>query len=105
MFCLEKPSSALKYLIRILESWIIPFIESLADEDELVENFKLFSTIHKMLLGMMSNLDTHSFIESYLPKKKWSFLSQKVLHHEKAKNENSKPKARKLSRKRKVTEA
>ena len=84
-FCLEKPSNALNYLIRTLESWILPFIDSLEDGDELVKNSKLFSDIHKMLLRMMSNLDTHYFIENCLPKRKWSFLSQKVLLHERAK--------------------
>ena len=105
VFCLEKTSNSLKYLVTILESWIIPFIDSLADEDELVENFKLFSNIHKMLLGMMTDLDSQSVIENHLPKDKWSFLCQKVKVHEKAKNENSKSKSRKLSRKRKVPEA
>ena len=105
VFCLEKPSNMLKYLIKTLESWIIPFIEALADEDELVENFKLFSAIHKMLLGMMSDLDSQALIESFLPKEKWSFLRQKVILYENSKKDISKPKSRKLSRKRKVMEA
>ena len=32
--CLEKPSKAVKYMIEITEVWIIPFIDSLSDEDE-----------------------------------------------------------------------
>ena len=101
MHCLEKPSKGLKYLIEIIETWIIPFLESLADEDELVENFKLCNALHKMIDEMMKDLTTQFSIENHLDKSNWSFIIQKVCSYNKSKNDTLKLRSKRLSLKRK----
>ena len=101
-FCFEKPIMAIKSLIKMIQNWILPFIDALGSGEEWSNNFKLLESLHSIMADRIDDLSKTVLMENRMSKTDKSFIKSKIEAHEQLCVINTESRPNRLSLKKKL---